>query len=44
MWNSTNYFLLNLSLVDLLMAALNTLPNFIFMRDRHGTMKLNPAR
>eukprot|EP00095_Tigriopus_kingsejongensis_P008098 maker-scaffold590_size129399-snap-gene-0.30 protein:Tk08098 transcript:maker-scaffold590_size129399-snap-gene-0.30-mRNA-1 annotation:"tachykinin-like peptides receptor 86c-like isoform x1" len=35
MWNSTNYFLVNLSVVDLLMALLNTLFNFIFMRDKN---------
>ncbi|XP_059088771.1 tachykinin-like peptides receptor 86C [Tigriopus californicus] len=35
MWNSTNYFLVNLSIVDLLMALLNTLFNFIFMRDKN---------
>ena len=34
MWSSTNYFLVNLSVVDLLMALLNTIFNFIFMRDR----------
>ena len=34
MWNSTNYFLVNLSIADLLMAVANTLFNFIYMRDK----------
>ncbi len=34
MWNSTNYFLFNLSTVDLLMALLNAGPNFIHMKDK----------
>ena len=34
MWNSTNYFLVNLSVVDLLMTVLNTLFNFFSFRDR----------
>ena len=35
MWTSTNYFLVNLSLTDLLMTILNGLFNFIYMRDNH---------
>jgi hypothetical protein len=34
MWSVTNYFLFNLTLADLMMASLNCLPSFIFMRDR----------
>ena len=34
MWSVTNYFLFNLTLADLLMAALNCIPSFLFMRDR----------
>ena len=34
MWSVTNYFLFNLTLTDLLMAALNCIPSFLFMRDR----------
>ena len=36
MWTITNYFLLNLTLSDLLMATFNMIPSFIFMRDRWG--------
>ena len=35
MWSVTNYFLFNLTLADLMMATLNCLPSFIFMRDRY---------
>ena len=34
MHNVTNYFLVNLSCADLMMSALNTLFNFIYMKDR----------
>ena len=34
MWSVTNYFLVNLTIADLLMATLNCIPSFIFMRDR----------
>ena len=34
MWSVTNYFLLNLTLSDILMATLNTTFSFIYMRDR----------
>ena len=34
MWSVTNYFLVNLTVADLLMSTLNTIPSFIFMRDR----------
>ena len=34
MWTITNYFLLNLTLSDLLMSTLNMIPSFLFMRDR----------
>ena len=34
MWSVTNYFLVNLTLADLLMSTLNCIPSFIFMRDR----------
>lgn len=33
MWTSTNYFLVNLSITDLLLTVLNGLFNFIYMRD-----------
>ena len=32
----TNYFLFNLTVADLMMASLNCLPSFIFMRDRYS--------
>ena len=35
MWTSTNGFLLNLSIVDLLGTVLNTAFNFVSMRDRN---------
>ena len=34
MWNSTNYFLVNISIADIMMAAGNTPFNFVYMRDR----------
>ena len=34
MWSITNYFLVNLTLVDLMMSIFNCIPSFIFMRDR----------
>ena len=34
MWSVTNYFLLNLTLSDILMATLNTTFSFIYMKDR----------
>ena len=34
MWSVTNYFLLNLSVADIMMASLNTSVSFIYMRDR----------
>ena len=34
MWSVTNYFLVNLTLADLLMSTLNCIPSFLFMRDR----------
>merc|ERR1711953_1664919 len=34
MWSVTNYFLLNLSVADILMASLNCSVSFIYMRDR----------
>ena len=34
MWSITNYFLLNLTVADLLMATINCFPSFLFMRDR----------
>ena len=34
MWTVTNYFLLNLTVSDLLISTLNCIPSFIFMRDR----------
>ena len=34
MWSVTNYFLLNLTLADILMATLNCIFSFIYMRDR----------
>ncbi|XP_023336238.1 tachykinin-like peptides receptor 86C [Eurytemora carolleeae] len=38
MWSVTNYFLFNLTLADLMMATLNCIPSFIFMRDRVWTL------
>ena len=37
MQNVTNYFLVNLSLADLMMSCLNTIFNFIFMKSRYVT-------
>ena len=34
MWSVTNYFLLNLTIADVMMATLNTIFSFIYMRDR----------
>ena len=34
MWSITNYFLLNLTVADLLMSTVNCFPSFVFMRDR----------
>ena len=34
MWSVTNYFLVNLTIADLMMSTLNCIPSFIFMRDR----------
>ena len=34
MWSVTNYFLLNLTLADVMMATFNTIFSFIYMRDR----------
>ena len=34
MWSVTNYFLVNLTLADLMMATLNCVPSFLYMRDR----------
>ena len=34
MWSVTNYFLVNLTLADLMMSIFNCIPSFIFMRDR----------
>ena len=38
MWSVTNYFLLNLSVADILMAALNCTVSFLYMRDRLETL------
>ena len=35
MWSITNYFLVNLTLTDLMMSIFNCIPSFIFMRDRY---------
>ena len=35
MRNVTNYFLVNLSMADLMMSCLNTIFNFIFMKNRY---------
>ena len=35
MWSVTNYFLLNLTFADILMATLNCIFSFIYMRDRY---------
>ena len=37
MQNVTNYFLVNLSLADLMMTCLNTICNFWFMKNRWAT-------
>ena len=34
MWSVTNYYLLNLTMADILMATLNCIFSFIYMRDR----------
>ena len=34
MWTVTNYFLLSLTISDLLISTINCIPSFIFMRDR----------
>lgn len=34
MWSVTNYFLVNLTIADLMMSIFNCIPSFIFMRDR----------
>ena len=34
MWSVTNYFLLNLTMADILMVTLNCIFSFIYMRDR----------
>ena len=34
MWSVTNYFLLNLTMADILMASLNCIFSFVYMRDR----------
>ena len=34
MWSTTNYYLLNLTMADIMMATLNCIFSFIFMRDR----------
>lgn len=41
MWSVTNYFLVNLTLADLLMSTLNCIPSFIFMRDRYGSLSVS---
>ena len=41
MWSVTNYFLVNLTLADLLMSTLNCIPSFIFMRDRSVSPSLS---
>ena len=45
MWSITNYFLVNLTLTDLMMSIFNCIPSFIFMRDRWvvGGLFLFPA-
>ena len=37
MWSVTNYFLLNLTIADVMMATLNTIFSFIYMRDRFAS-------
>ena len=34
MWSVTNFFLINLTMADILMATLNCIFSFIYMRDR----------
>ena len=34
MWSVTNYFLVNLTMSDILLATLNCIFSFVFMRDR----------
>ena len=38
MRNVTNYFLVNLSMADLMMSCLNTIFNFIFMKNRYESV------
>ena len=40
MWSVTNYFLLNLTLADVMMATFNTIFSFIYMRDRFQKLLL----
>ena len=39
MRNVTNYFLVNLSMADLMMSCLNTVFNFIFMKNRYSNFR-----
>jgi hypothetical protein len=41
MWSTTNYYLLNLTMADIMMATLNCIFSFIFMRDRSDAIKNN---
>ena len=40
MWSVTNYFLVNLTIADLMMSTLNCIPSFIFMRDRYNILNI----
>ena len=44
MWSITNYFVLNLSLADILMAGLNCSFSFIYMRDRSAVCSVQILR
>ncbi len=39
MRNVTNYFLVNLSLADLVMSCLNTIFNFAYMKNRYNILE-----
>ncbi len=41
MQNVTNYFLVNLSLADLIMSIFNTVFNFIFMKNRRVLLDIH---
>ena len=42
MWTVTNYFLLSLTVSDLLITTIQMIPSFVFMRDREVHIILLP--